>query len=213
MSQQETTAKDQNSNPAAEPGNTPIARTKKKWSGRKIASSQANARKSRGPKTDAGKLKCKTAAAGQIKHGMLAQTVVLNGESQSRFTSILHGFIAAHGPITEPEHAVIHKMVVAYWRQMRTWSVQQTDFNLELARQDPALPIPIRAALASRELKEAHIAIRYETTYDRQFSRALRDLVQLKALRGPTTGLNSLPISFAASTWQEEEPQKEEEAA
>src|SRR4051812_8773120 len=125
MSQHETIIEQQNQpHPAAEPGttigsNTTVA-TRKKSSTRKTTSSQTNGRKSHGPTTEAGKLKCQTAAAGQIKHGMLAQTVVLNGESQSRFTAILHGFIAAYGPITEPEHAVIHKMVVAYWRQMRT---------------------------------------------------------------------------------------------
>src|SRR4051812_20557708 len=100
MSQKETIIEDQNQpHPAAEPGTTIGSTTttaKKGSSTRKKASSQANGRKSHGPTTAEGKLKCQTAAAGQIKHGMLAQTVVLNGESQSRFTAILHGFIAAH---------------------------------------------------------------------------------------------------------------------
>src|SRR5436305_1796188 len=171
MSQQETIAIH---NPAANSRNSnDTTGAKSIPSTRKLESSRANGRKSNGPTSADGRQKCAAAASSQIKHGMLAQTVLLNGESQSRFTAILEGFVAAYRPITEPEHAVVHKMVVAYWRQMRTWSIQQTDFNLELARQDPALPIPIRAALASRELKEAHNSIRYETTYDRQFSRAL----------------------------------------
>ena len=109
----------------------------------RIAASRANGALSHGPSTPEGKLKCAEASAkANIKHGMLADTVVLNGESRDRFIALLESFIAEHGPITQSEQACVHKMAVAYWRQMRTWSFQSLDFNREMARQDASFPAP-----------------------------------------------------------------------
>ena len=174
----------------------------------RIAASRANGALSHGPSTPEGKLKCAEASAkANIKHGMLADTVVLNGESRDRFIALLESFIAEHGPITQSEQACVHKMAVAYWRQMRTWSFQSLDFNREMARQDASFPAPFRATLAfrilcsddSNSLSTSH---RYETMYDRQFNRALREFDALKAKRDPTLGLPAAPACVAASTWQ-----------
>jgi len=177
---------------------------------RKLDSSRANGAKSHGPATPAGLQKCTTAAALQINHGMLAKTVVLHGESESRFIAILQSFVDAYRPITEPEHAAVNKMVVAYWRQMRTWSIQKLDFDRETARQDPAdseSPAPFRATLAFRALCQdgsnaLALAHRYETTYERQFTRAIHDLAVLKTLRDPTAGLDHHPSGLGSTTWE-----------
>jgi len=179
--------------------------TNKKSSDRRIAASQANGKLSTGPKTGQGRQKCAEAAAAQIKHGMLAQTVILNGESKSEFTAILRGFIAHYNPISAPEYAVIYKMVVAYWRQLRTWSFQQTDFHLEMARQEPDLPLPLQAALAARALNGKTPSDGYESAYDRQFTRALKDFKFLKAQRDPASGIDSTPLSFTGSTWEQKD--------
>ena len=176
-------------------------------SARKIASSQANGNLSQGPKTHEGKLKCATAAALQIKHGLLAQTVVLNGESPTRFSALLNSFVAACRPITEPEHVAVTKMVVAYWRQMRAWSIQKIDFDREMSRQDDSAPAPFRATLAFHSLiqdnKMLDTTLRYEAAFERQFSRALRDLAKLKSQRDPTAGLDSIPTDLPSTTWEQ----------
>ena len=175
----------------------------------KIATAQANGQKSQGPKTEAGKLKCAAAAALQIKHGLLAQTVVLNGESPTRFAALLDSFVATYHPVTEPEHAAVTKMVVAYWRQMRAWSIQKIDFDREMARQDPSAPAPFRATLAFHSLvqdnKMLDTTLRYEAAFERQFSHAIRDFAKLKSQRDPTAGLDAIPTGLASTTWEQED--------
>lgn len=193
---------------------------------RRAAAARVNGKLSRGPITPAGKL---AASNNRITHGMLAETVVLAGESKPRFDALLQSFVAAYRPITEPEHAAVNKMVVAYWRQLRTWSIQKIDFDREMAQHDPSIPAPFRATLAFRGLSGAgtdtsnslSLALRYETTFERQFSRALRDLTQLKAQRDPTAGFDTMTTAastsatspIASSTWlsREEEEQAEQE--
>ena len=178
----------------------------KQSSPRRVAASQANGRKSTGPKTPEGHLKCSDAAKSQFKHNMLADTVLLIGESKPRFTQLLQNYIDTFKPLSEPEHNVIQKMVVAHWRHIRAWSTLQTNFNCEIARQDSTLPPNLRASSAELAMgKQGNLlagALRYETSFDRQFKSAMRDLEFLRKLRGSTTGLNEIPVPVAASTWE-----------
>ena len=185
---------------------------------RRIAASRQNGKKSQGPKTAEGRRKCSTPAMSQFKHNMLAGTVILAGESQPRFTQLLEHYIDTFKPLTEPEHNVIRKMVVAHWRHIRTWSTLQTNFNCEIARQDTTLPHPMRASAAEIALNQQGntiaLSLRYETTYDRQFKSAMRDLETLRRLRGTTTGIAEVPVPVASSTWEHpDEDEKQEEAA
>jgi hypothetical protein len=195
--------------PLVTPGEQPA---KKPSSARRIAASQENGRKSRGPRTLAGRLKCSNAAKSQFKHNMLAESVLLTGESRPRFTELLQNYIDTFKPLSEPEHNVIQKMVVAHWRQIRAWSTLQTNINCEIARQDETLPHPLRASSAELAMNQQGnilaLASRYETAFDRQFKSAMRDLELLRRLRGSTTGINEVPVPVASSTW--EHPDDEE---
>jgi len=186
--------------------------TPKPRSPKQIAASRANGAKSTGPTTPEGHLKCSIAAQSQFKHNMLADTVLLTGESRERFTSLLQRYIDAFQPMTEPEHNVIQKMVVAYWHHLRSWSLHQTGFNCEIARQDAALPHPIRAVAAEHARNQANAsrASHDQSTLDRLFRNAMRDLLLLRKLRGATAGLDTIPIPVASSVWEHpEEPRQE----
>ena len=178
----------------------------KQSSPRRVAASQANGKKSTGPKTPEGHLKCSNAAKSQFKHNMLAETILLTGESRLRFTQLLQNYIDTFKPLSEPEHNVIQKMVVAHWRQIRAWSTLQTNFNCEIARQDETLPHPLRASAAELAMNQQGnslaLAARYETVFDRQFKSAMRDLEFLRKLRGSTTGLTEIPVPVVSSTWE-----------
>lgn len=180
--------------------------TRKSSSPERIAASQANGRKSIGPTTPEGRLKCSNAAKSQFKHNMLAETVLLTGESRERFVQLLENYIETFKPLSEPEHNVIQKMVVAHWRHIRAWSTLQTNFNCEIARQDSTLSHPLRASSAELAMSQQGnllaLAARYETGFDRQFKSAMRDLEFLRKLRGATTGLTEIPVPVAASTWE-----------
>ena len=56
---------------------TLVEEPEKQSSPRGIAASQANGRKSQGPKPPEGRLKCSNAVKSQFKHNMLAETVLL----------------------------------------------------------------------------------------------------------------------------------------
>jgi hypothetical protein len=184
----------------------------KQSSPQRIASARANGKKSSGPKTPEGRLKCSNAAKSQFKHNLLAETVLLTGESRERFVQLLQNYIETFKPLSEPEHNVIQKMVVAHWRHIRAWSTFQTNFNCEIARQDATLPYPLRAGSAELAMNQQGnslaLAARYEAGFDRQFKSGMRDLEFLRRLRGSTTGLTEIPVPVAASTWEHPDEQK-----
>src|SRR5450631_1220866 len=99
-----------------EPATPDQPQSGKTSSPRKIESSRANGKLSRGPTTPEGRQAC---AKNPIKHGMLARTVVLSGESQERFDAILNSFLATYRPANGPEYILVYKMIVAHWRQLR----------------------------------------------------------------------------------------------
>ena len=180
-------------------------------SARKLASARANGAKSHGPTTPEGRAKCASSAALQITHGMLAQTIVIPGESEPRFLALLARCVDTHNPVTEAELDAVRRMAVATWRQLRVWSFQSLDIAREIARQDPidaAAPAPFRASLAFRALclDEANtqaVAHRYEGIYERQYYRAFKTLLDLKTHhRSPTAGLASTAAFTLGSTWE-----------
>ena len=162
-----------------------------------IAASLANGKKSKGPTSPAGRQKCAYAATSRFKHHQLAETILLTGESRPNFVALLESYIDTFQPLTEPEHNVIQQMVVAYWHKLRAWSTHQVAFNCEIARQDPTLPDPIKAAEAERVI-HVHPKI---NTFDRQYRNAMRDLKLLRDLRGLTTGLPAIPVPIATTVY------------
>ena len=148
-------------------------------SGRKIASSRANGAQPRGPTTPEGEQI--SAANGILKHGMLAQTMVLPCESKELVDQLL----AAHQPLTLTELDLVENMAVARWRQMRTWSIQRNGLTREIVKHERYASTPrAAAAIGFRALSDQsnsfNNAHRYETSYDRQYKSALRELTNLR---------------------------------
>ena len=56
---------------------------------------------------------------------MLAQTVVLEGESKDRFQELLDGLIAEFQPGSTAETALVETMAIARWRYLRILSLQK----------------------------------------------------------------------------------------
>ncbi len=123
----------------------------------RIAASRANGAKSRGPVTDEGK---RIAALNTIhstgpvtpegkfrvsqnatRHGLLADSLVLEGESEARFCSLLAAFEAELQPESQIEHDQAEIMAVAQWRRMRLWSIEKAEYIEETRRRKAAWPI------------------------------------------------------------------------
>jgi hypothetical protein len=147
-----------------------------------------NGAKSRGPITPEGKL---ASAQSNLKHGLLADAVIIDGECTERFTALhasLFELLQPEGPI---ELALVENMVMCRWRQMRLWVMEKSALNHEMRKQAAANQRedkPTRAALAHRTLTDETRSLenlsRYETRFDRQFSRALLRFNELRAIPG-----------------------------
>jgi hypothetical protein len=147
--------------------------TQKTRSEAQIAASRANGAKSRGPVTLQGRI---NSGRHKIKHGLLARTVVLETENMDRFHDLLNSLVATYQPIGPTESVLVEKMAVAHWRLLRLWCHQKCAYGLEFRKQNALLAAKDQPAcqLIAFQSMSSNIFNRVETTYDLQFSRALR---------------------------------------
>jgi hypothetical protein len=147
-----------------------------------IQSARVNGARSHGPVTPAGKQK---SARNATRHGLLSNTVVLEGESKERFEELLASLTAELQPRNTTEAALVETMAVARWRYLRVLSIQKAQLDMEMAREAAASSGPVRAAIAFKRLSDnsraLDLLLRYEVAFDRQFSRALNILIKLRA--------------------------------
>lgn len=153
---------------------------------KQIAANRANAKKSTGPRTASGKAR---SSRNGTRHGLLAATVVLEGEDRSRFYELLKGLIDAHQPVGYSEMLLIENMAVARWRQMRLWGFQKVVLTDEILRRQSEAPAGAPTedphALAARSFQAVgqnsralDLIHRYETSYSRMYGRSLDRLKQ-----------------------------------
>jgi hypothetical protein len=170
---------------------------------RQIAASRANGAKSRGPKTPLGKRASAANAAfstgpvtpdgrarsshNAIRHGLLADSTVFDGESEERFCAFLAALEAELQPEPGIEASQVEVMAVAHWRRMRLWSVEKVQYFEETAKRlgaavqrpgdpgdEPAITQLTRSFRSlSDESRAMELLNRYESRYSREYQRAL----------------------------------------
>jgi hypothetical protein len=64
-----------------------------------------------------------------VRHGLLAQTVVLDGEEPEAFAALLGSFIEHFQPADRVELALVEEMAAANWRQHRCWAIETELMN------------------------------------------------------------------------------------
>ena len=184
---------------------------------KQIEASRINGRRTHGPVTPQGKY---NSSRNNLRHGLLAQTVVLERESEERFLELLDEYMQAHQPQSVTEAALVETMVVARWRHMRILGMQKLALDRDIAVQDPELgPSSVRAMYALRGSPDnpprPDVLLRYEVTYDRMFKSALRHLESLVRHRKPSvgpyfpahpSGHNWKPEGCGADLQEEQEP-------
>jgi len=165
-----------------------------------IVANRINRALSHGPVTPEGKL---ASSRNATVHGPLSEVIVLEGESAERFDALHDSLIAELQPQTAIELALVENMVVCRWRLMRIWVLENAAVAHQIrkqARANESESKPTQAALAYRVLSdESHwldALNRYETRFDRQFSRCLQRLNELRARRD----------KVASEAGQEEDP-------
>jgi hypothetical protein len=177
----------------------------------RIDASRANGAKSHGPTTIAGRLASLANSAkstgpvtpdGQarssqnaIRHGILAESIVLDSESAENFSEVLTTLQDELQPATSIESRYVETMALAEWRRLRLVCLEKEQLTIETRRQeaadlstDAAEVSPIRyTALAFRamsdESRAQELLNRYESRYDRQYQRAMNGLRAYRADR------------------------------
>src|SRR5215469_7289528 len=174
---------------------------------RKIDSARANGARSKGPTTEAGK---QASSQNGVRHGILTQTVVLEGESKDRFEELHAALIAEFQPRTTTEAALVETMAIARWRLLRVLAIQKAGLDLEMAKQESQASPAYRAAIVFKNLADSSrlldLLSRYEISFDRQFSRALSLLLKLRANSSQPPEPLATTLSALSSATFEEDP-------
>ena len=128
------------------------------------AASRANAARSTGPSTAAGK---RRSAMNALRHGLLARATVLENESRCGFDEMLRQYIKYFAPRDAAQESAVEQMCSAVWRRRRVWSLERDALNLDLAGQ----------ASSDGNSPEFLLLSRYETSIDNTFHRSLARLL------------------------------------
>ena len=149
---------------------------------RRIESSRANGRRSHGPVTPDGKLRSSQNA---LKHGLLADVIVLPGESPEGFDQLCEAHVTRFQPVDDVELSMLEELSAAYWRLRRGWAMEN-EILAEAMDSQPAaenLTETARLTAAFRQLATApELALlhRYETRLHNIYNRTLRSLILVR---------------------------------
>ena len=141
------------------------------------AASRANAARSTGPRTAAGK---RRSAMNALRHGLLARATVLENESRRGFDEMLRQYIKYFAPRDAAQESAVEQMCSAVWRRRRLWSLEREALNLEIAGQSSPGELE-RIANGfdppTRNRPQFLLLSRYETSIDNTFQRSLARLL------------------------------------
>src|SRR5690242_1590089 len=132
-----------------------------------IKANQANAQYSTGPKTAEGKA---ISSRNNVRVGLTGDFFnVLGWEKQEEFDELLEDLRAEHKPATRTENLLVEKMAQSYWLSQRAKFMQKMCLDLD------------RPTVRSTEEKVFALYMRYQTTHERAFHKALNELLRLRA--------------------------------
>ena len=141
-----------------------------------------------GPKTPEGKSVSKLNA---LKHGILSQEVLIEGEDKSTLESLSEALIAEFKPVGPIEEMLVDRIISNLWRLRRSIFVEKN--TMEWYRNDDF----IIAAFGETDPKQGarnkikkmfmndavETILRYETTIERGLLKALHELERIQARR------------------------------
>ena len=141
---------------------------------------------STGPRTSTGKA---TSSRNSFKHGLASGAVVVPGEDPAASDALLNDLSADHAPANTTEELLVREMAQSYWLMQRATRLQNACF-----------------AGAKADCKQLALFLRYRTTYERAFHKALNTLITLKKQResasrqfvSQNTGKQARPPQFVS---------------
>jgi hypothetical protein len=157
---------------------------------------EANRRNAAGPHnmTQAGK---QSIRANALRHGLAAKLhVVLAGEDEQFYNEILESLREEYAPQSIQEEMLVNQIAENYWRLIRARNMESGSFKLGIKIQSEEYGINrvepddlLRGANLATTLSHHHEVFtriaRYETTAERSYYRAIRELDKLQNPRQP----------------------------
>ena len=132
---------------------------------KQMIANMANAQRSTGPVTPQGKA---ASSMNNLKFGLTGNCfTVLAWEKQEEYEALRSSLVAEHKPSTPTEHLFIEKMAQHYWLSLRATLLQEMCFSQEYPDCD--------------QDKKLALHMRYQTTHERAFYKALNELAKLRA--------------------------------
>jgi hypothetical protein len=129
-----------------------------------ILANQANAQLSTGPTSPEGKA---VSSKNNLRHGLTGPFMILAWESKEEYASFKAELFAEHQPATLTEEMLVEDMAQSHWLRKRAITLQTLCFRTDV----PAADQP----------KELALYLRYQTTHDRAFYKALNQLLKLRS--------------------------------
>jgi hypothetical protein len=145
-------------------------------SSRKLAANRANAQKSTGPTSEAGRA---VVSQNAVKHGLCGRFQVLPGEDQEEYNDLLARFMRSEEPADDVERELVAKMVRHTWLSTRAVKLQEGCFLVQPITPDQEA----RNVMGIAVRKELDVYVRYQTAQDRAYQRAAAELAKRKKER------------------------------
>jgi hypothetical protein len=133
-----------------------------------IAANRQNSQLSSGPKSPEGKA---AVAQNRRSHGLAGRFLVLTWENAEDFQSLAQSVYSEHLPETDTEQRLADSLIQHYWLTQRALRLQE---QLIASSADPT-------AVDGNKLS---LFLRYQTTHERSYYKAERELKLLKQERG-----------------------------
>jgi hypothetical protein len=124
---------------------------------------RANAQYSTGPRSETGKLALSRNA---LKHGLASGALLIPGEDPAAFEAVKTALLEEHQPATETETLLVTEMAQSWWLMQRAIRLQNDCFGAH-----------------GVDEKRLALFLRYQTTHERAFHKALNTIVKLKLIR------------------------------
>ena len=151
-----------------------------------IAANQKNSQSSTGPKSEQGKA---VSSQNNFRHGFAGAFRVLPSENAGEFNQLIQQLGDEHQPSTPTETLLVTQMAQAWWLRTRALLLQNTCFTD-----------------GSVDQKQLALYLRYQTTNERAFHKALNELLKLRAeKRKAEIGFESQQLKQSRARQQAEE--------
>lgn len=148
---------------------------------KQLIANRKNAKKSTGPKDTS------LTRLNALKHGILSEEVLLNGEKRKDLEELGRRLRQELAPQGELEIILVDRIISSIWRLKRTLKVESAVMSWEYEKGlHDYEGRPADERLACRRMffgNDNEMIIRYETTIERQIYRALHELIRLQGAR------------------------------